>query len=238
MSTEIEKPFFLLLDLDNTILDFDAGERVSLAQALHEYGVEPTEAILAHYHRLNGLCWERMEIGLYTQAEVLVMRFKLLFEELGLVRDAAAVNERYEALLHGSHQLMPGAREVLDALYGRCRMYIVSNGLGSVQDSRLAGAGITRYFEDVFISERIGHHKPRREFFHACFECIPGFDHARALVVGDSLTSDIRGGINAGLTTCWFNPLKKPGREETRPDYEIASLAQLPALVERLKEQT
>lgn len=231
------KPFFLFLDLDNTILDFDAGERLSLSQTLREFGVGPTETILARYHQLNALCWERMEIGLYTQAEVLVMRFKLLFEELGLTRDPAAVCERYETLLHSSHQLVPGAREMLDALYGQCRMYVVSNGMGSVQDSRLSGAGIAQYFEDVFISEHIGFHKPRREFFHACFDRIPDFDRARALIVGDSLTSDILGGINAGIPTCWFNPQKKPGREEIRPDYEIASPAQLPALVEALKAQ-
>ena len=110
--------------------------------------------------------------------------------------------------------------------------------MASVQHSRIASAGIAPYFKGVFISEEIGAVKPQREYFEACFARIPGFDPARALMVGDSLSSDIRGGINAGIRTCWLNYNNKPGREDIRPDYEIASITELPALLARLEAET
>lgn len=234
MSTDRDKPFFVLLDLDNTILDFDAAERAALSETLREFGVVPTQAVLGRYHELNVLHWELLEEGKLTREQTLTRRFERLFAVLGLACDGAAVNDRYERLLCRGHAFMPGARELLERLRGRYPLYAVSNGNAFVQDARIAGAGLAAYFEDFFISERIGADKPSRAYFDACFAAIPGFDRRRALMVGDSLTSDIRGGINAGVTTCWFNPQKKPGRNDVRPDYEISSLDQLPPLLERL----
>ena len=148
--------------------------------------------------------------------------------------DAQSAEDSYAAHLCEGHYFVPGAQELLTPLYGKCALYIISNGNARVQDARLASSGISKYFEKIFISENMGADKPSREFFDIVIAAIPGFDGARALVVGDSLTSDIRGGRGAGLKTCWFNPKGKPPRADIPADYEIASLAELPGLIDRI----
>ena len=158
----------------------------------------------------------------------------MLFSELELERSGIEAQKIYEELLGKGHWFMPGAEKLLETLYGRYELYIVSNGNLSVQDSRIASAGIGRYFNEIFISERIGFDKPRKEFFDACFAQIPDFDPKRAVIVGDSLTSDIRGGINAGIKTCWFNPNGEQAREDIVPDYHISALEELPKLLKKI----
>lgn len=225
---------FLFLDVDDTLLDFHKAEAIALARALAAMGVEPRPEILSRYSQINARQWELLEEGLATREQVLLRRFELLFEELGLDRSGAEARDRYETNLAQGHYFIPGAPELLEALWGRARLFIVSNGTAAVQEGRLGSAGIGKYFEAVFISEEVGFDKPSRAFFDRCFAQIPGFDRERALIVGDSLTSDIRGGRNAGIKTCWFNPRGKPPRPDIRPDYEISALSQLPELVEEL----
>ena len=224
----------IFLDLDNTILDFTWAEKRALFQTLSELGIEPTEEIRQRYVAWNIYCWELLEEGKMEREEVLVRRFALLFEELGLQRDAFAARQRYEGLLHEGHRFVPGAEELLRTLYPKHDLYLASNGVESVQRSRIASAGIAPFFKDIFISEAMGAVKPQRAYFDACFARIPGFDPARALMVGDSLSSDIRGGINAGIRTVWLNYNNKPGRADIRPDYEIHALCELPALIDSL----
>ena len=157
--------------------------------------------------------------------------------ELGVEVDGAEANARYEALLHFGHWFIPGAEELLRTLAPDYDLYLASNGVASVQHSRIASAGIAPYFKGVFISEEMGAVKPQREYFEACFRRIPGFDPSRALMVGDSLTSDVRGGINAGIRTCWLNYNGKPGRPGIMPDYEIRAITELPALLARIAEE-
>ena len=224
----------VLIDLDNTILDFSAAERVALTRALTDQGLPADEAMLRRYHEINIRHWEMLEDGLLTREEVLVKRFEALFRERGVEADAFRTQEMYESNLAEGHWFVPGAEELLEALYGQYRLFICSNGTGSVQDGRIASAGLAPYFEDIFISERIGGNKPERGFFEACFARIPGFRRERAIILGDSLTSDIRGGINAGILTCWFNPRGKENPGAIRPDREIRSLEQFPPLLERV----
>ena len=229
----MKKPF-LFFDLDNTILDFNWAERNALFDALRETGVEPDERLLARYRELNRQCWELLEDGLLSRDRVLVRRFELLFQELGLSCSPEEVCRRYEHLLTRGHRFLDGAEELLRLLQGRARLFIASNGSAEVQAARIASAGLARYFEDFFISEELGANKPSPAFFRLCFGRIPDFDPALALMIGDSLTSDIRGGINAGIRTCWFNPAGAAGRADIVPDYEIGSLSELPSLLERL----
>ena len=224
----------VFLDLDNTILDFTWAEKRALFQTLSEFGVEPTEEIRQRYVAWNIYCWEKLEDGEMTRDEVLVRRYEMLFRELGLTIDGAAANARYEGLLHHGHRFIPGAEELLRELSARHDLYLASNGVASVQHSRIASAGIEPYFKGIFISEEMGAVKPQREYFEACFARIPGFDRSRAVMVGDSLTSDIRGGINAGIRTVWLNYNGKTGRADIVPDHEIRALAELPALLDRL----
>ena len=224
----------LLIDLDNTILDFNAAERSALKRALTELGVPFDEKVLERYHALNIRHWEMLEDGLLTREEVLVKRFEALYRELGIEADACRTQALYESKLSEGHWFVPGAEALLETMYGAYRLFICSNGVGSVQDGRIASAGIAPYFEDVFISERVGGNKPERAFFEACFARIPGFRRHRALILGDSLTSDIRGGVNAGIRTCWFNPQGRENRGPVFPDWEIRSLGEFPPLLARI----
>lgn len=221
----------VLLDVDDTLLDFHKAEAAALSKTLVDMGVEPKAETLSRYSVINAGLWEQLEEGLVTREQVLTSRFEILFNELGLAHSGYEARLLYENYLSIDHYFMPGAPALLEALYGKYRLFIVSNGTASVQDGRIKSAGIARYFEEIFISERVGFNKPSPEFFARCFERIPGFARESTLIVGDSLSSDIRGGINAGIKTCWFNPKGKAAREDIRPDWEISALEELPGLL-------
>ena len=222
---------FLFLDLDDTILDFHKAERIALLKTIRDFGVEPTEAVLTLYHGINKWHWEQLELGTMTREEVLVNRFGVLFEKLGREVDAAACARAYERNLSIGHYFLPGAEEAVEALSKKYRLFLASNGTASVQKGRMTSANLYRFFETVFVSQEIGHNKPSKAYFDACFASIPGFDREKAMIVGDSLSSDIKGGINAGIKTVWVNPGHKDCGD-IRPDYEIEALSQLEALLE------
>ena len=225
---------FLLLDLDDTILDFHKAERIAIAKTFSDFGVEPTEAVLRRYHLINRSCWERLETGEWTREQVLVNRFSLLFDEVGVVADATACARAYEKNLSIGHYFLPGALEAVESLSKKYRLFLVSNGTASVQKGRMTSANLYPYCEKVFVSQEVGYNKPAREYFDKVFAQIPGFDPKKAIIVGDSLTSDILGGINAGIATCWVNPGHLPKREDIPADYEIEGIYQLEALLECL----
>ena len=224
---------FLLLDLDDTILDFHKAERIALSKTIRQFGVEPTEEVLNRYHQINKWHWEQLELGIMTRAEVLVNRFGALFQELRIDVEPAACAKSYEHNLSIGHYFLPGAEEAVKRLHENYRLFLVSNGTAAVQHGRLTSAGLYPYFEQVFISQEIGFNKPDKAFFDRCFDRISGFAPDRALMVGDSLTSDIKGGVNAGLTTVWVNPEHKDCGD-IHPDYEIERLYQLETLLEEL----
>ena len=224
----------ILFDLDDTILDFHTAERNALRRTFEEFSLPNGEEVLRRYSAINIGCWQQLELGTMTREEVLVGRFERLFRELGIEADARAVQNRYESLLESGHYFMPGAPKLLEELYPDYDLYLVSNGNITTQESRLKSAGIGPYFKDIFISERIGVNKPAKAFFDACFAAIPCFRPEDALIVGDSLSSDIRGGVNAGIRSCWFNPAGLCAEGEIRPDYEIRSLSELPTLLRKI----
>ena len=225
---------FLFLDLDDTILDFHKAERLAISRTFRSFGLEPTEQVLERYHVINRLHWERLERGELTRDQVLTGRFQMLFEELGIPAQPQAIAKGYEHNLGLGHYFLPGAKEALDTLRGKYRLFLASNGTASVQHSRLTSAGLYPYFEEVFVSQDLGANKPSRAFFDACAARIPGYDPRKALMVGDSLTSDILGGINAGMKTCWVCPRGTQGRPDIVPDYRIEALSQLPELLKTL----
>ena len=222
---------FVFLDLDDTIFDFHKAERVAIAKAIGDFGIEPTEEVMHRYHLINKSCWERLERKEWTREQVLVNRFAILFDEVGVQADPVACARAYEKNLSVGHYFLPGAKEAVEALSKKYRLFLMSNGTTSVQKGRLASAELYPFFEKVFISQELGHNKPAREFFEKAFAQISGFDPKRAMIVGDSLTSDILGGINAGVTTCWVNPGHLPKREDIPADYEIEELSQLENLL-------
>lgn len=225
---------FLFLDLDDTILDFHKAERIAIAKTIRDFGVEPTEEVLQRYHVINKWHWEQLELGKLTRAQVLENRFAVLFEELGVDVDATACARAYEKNLSIGHYFLPGAEEAVDSLSKKYRLFLASNGTASVQKGRMTSANLYRFFEKVFVSQEIGYNKPSNEYFDACFNQIPGFDKEKAMIVGDSLSSDIKGGINAGIATVWVNPGHKAPTDIV-PDYEIEALSQLEALLDSLE---
>lgn len=231
-----ERKPILLFDLDNTILDFNTAEAAAMSKMLAARGIEPTEERLKLYNLINRQHWEKMEEGKLDRKGVLYGRFRAFFEALGLEEDAVSAQDCYEENLCMGHYFMPGAEKLLETLHngGKYDMYIISNGNSKVQDARLKSSGISKYFNKIFISENMGCDKPSRAFFDLCFAEIPAFDASRALIIGDSLTSDIRGGINCGVKTCWYNPQSDPPRADIPADYTVKSLEEIPALLKYL----
>ncbi len=225
---------FLLIDLDDTILDFHMQEKVAIEKTLSGAGIKPTPENCTLYSQINDAHWKRLEKGEITRNQVLYGRFEELFSRLGIVADSKDTALSYMEYLAQGHYFLPGAEAALAALHKNYRLYLVSNGTASVQERRLKSANIGRYFESVFISQNIGINKPAKGFFDYCFAHIEGFDPKKTLIVGDSLSSDILGGKNAGIATCWVNRDHKPAKPELQPDYEIESLSQLEALLESL----
>jgi 2-haloacid dehalogenase len=229
-----ENPACVLLDMDDTILDFKKAEARALARSLEELGAPVTDEMLQRYNSINQQYWERLERGEITRAQVLLGRFVQFLQEFGLDADPEALRDRYMKNLSQGHFFVEGAEELLKALSGKYRLFLVSNGTACVQKGRLESAGIVPYFEKIFISEEIGVNKPDPRFFEACFEKMEPFDRSRCMIVGDSLTSDILGGRNAGITTCWFNLRGREARGDLVPDWQISRLDELPGLLESL----
>ena len=225
---------FLLLDMDDTILDFKKAEEVALKKTLRSFSLEPTEEVCARYSKINQGYWEMLERKEITREKLKVQRFYDLFREYGIEIDSQLCAKRYVENLAEGHYFIPGAREAVVSLSKKYKLYLVSNGATDVQMSRLGSAGIGKYFQKVFISQEVGVDKPDKLFFDRCLAQIPDFRKEKAIIVGDSLTSDILGGRNAGIATCWINPTKKTAREDIPADYEIQALSQLEALLETI----
>lgn len=221
----------IFLDLDNTILDFTKAERVGLLKTLNDMNIEVSDEMMDIYSRINIEQWEQLERGELSRDEIRTSRFERFFEELGMDADGSKAEEFYEEYLCQGHYCIDGAIELLEALYKDCNLYAASNGIDFVQERRLTGAGIKKYFKNIFISEHMGCDKPDKRFFQRCFETAPEIIPEHSLIVGDSLTSDILGGINAGIKTVWYNPKRSAGQEDIKPDYEISSLSELPELI-------
>ncbi|MBR5869765.1 MAG: YjjG family noncanonical pyrimidine nucleotidase [Clostridia bacterium] len=217
----------LFWDIDDTLLDFKRGEAAAIRQTLSHIGIAPTEETVKLYSEINEALWKRLERGEVTRDQVLVGRFEQLFSVLGFAGDAPQTQELYFSYLGEQHDYITGAQEILDALCGKYRMYAVSNGTTVIQNKRLAASGLDRVFDRIFLSQAIGAEKPAAAFFDACFAALPDVKREEVLIIGDSLTSDIRGGEMAGLKTCWFNPRGKENNLGVHVDHEIAALSQL-----------
>ena len=223
----------LLFDLDETLLDFHKAEEAAIKQTLLQLNIEPTPKNLALYSAINDSLWKLLEQGKRTREQLVIERFALLFAELKEDHSSALAQSIYQDQLSQQAFLLPGARELLEQLQEKYSLYVVSNGTACVQDSRLAKSGIAGYFKAIFISQRIGFHKPQVEFFQSCFSKIPDFHPNQTMIIGDSLTSDMQGGVNAGIYTCWYNPKKLTAPAAIPIDFQIFSLGELPQLLEQ-----
>ena len=222
---------FLFLDADDTLLDFSWAEDQAIHRTYRELGAEMTDEMYARYHTVNQSYWRTYERGEITREALLVARHRQMFEEYGLDCDPVQCENLYRKNLGIGHHFIPHAVEILDYLRPRCRLFLASNGVAETQNSRLESAGIGPCFEQIFISEEAGASKPSVEYFDYVFSRIPDAAQENCLLVGDSVSSDMRGANNYGLACCWYNPQGLAAPDGLRIDYEIQDLRQLLSIV-------
>lgn len=195
---------FILFDADETLFDFKACEREALRSALELSGICASDAMLTTYNSINDSFWKALERGEIDRKTLSLRRFEVFCECFELLVDPCILAENYLLRLSQTTFLIDGAEELLSALYGKVKMYIITNGIERVQKGRFALSSISRLFDGIFISEALGANKPEIAFFERVAESIDGFSKKDALVVGDSLSSDILGGNRFGIDTCLF----------------------------------
>lgn len=209
----------VLFDADGTIMDFERSEESALERAFEEVGLEyNAEDHLSAYKTFNAQIWREFEEGLISSDRLGRERFVRYIGALDLPVDPVQLSEAYIRFLGEGQFRIPGADELILALSGRCRMSVVTNGLSNVQNSRFARSGISGYFDAIVISEEVGARKPQREIFDVAMRSYPTVPASEVLMVGDSLSSDIAGGIAYSIDTCWYNPAGVPPGEGALPD--------------------
>ena len=219
----------ILWDVDGTLLDFLAAEKAAVQRLFGEFGLGTcTDGMVARYSAINDAYWKRLERGEITKQEVLTGRFREFFTELGLEADLAeAFNAKFQLALGDTVVYRDDSLTIVKALHGRVRQYVVSNGTVVAQTKKLSRSGLGAWMEGVFLSEQLGAEKPNMAFFEKVFTALPDIDKADMLIVGDSLTSDMQGGIAAGIPTCWYNPARLPRPADMEITYEIQDLNQV-----------
>lgn len=196
---------YLLLDIDNTLLDFDVAEERGIRNVIEPYFPDGYPGLLEQYRAINTDLWRRLERGELSKEIVLNTRFAEFFKQHGIKVDGAELEKQYRRYLNESADHIPHAEETLVDLKEKGkRLYAASNGVYTTQIQRLHKAGLYALFDGLFISEKIGYEKPSRHFFDHCFSQIPGFQRDKALMIGDSVTSDIQGALNAGIDSCFY----------------------------------
>ncbi|MDF1617892.1 YjjG family noncanonical pyrimidine nucleotidase [Petrocella sp. FN5] len=222
---------WILMDIDDTLIDFEGSEHAALMQAMKSNNIHFTEQYFEVYKLINRELWQLFEKGIYKKNEILTLRFDLLFAQLGLHGDAAQVNHDYLVAMGDHVTLEPGAEALLKKLQGSVRLAIVTNGTKLAQDIKLERCGLKKYFEAIFISDVVGAHKPNEAFFEAVEKQVGPFDKDRTIILGDGLYSDILGGLRYGIWTCWYNKnnIEKPS--DIQPDYIIHNLHEFLTIV-------
>ena len=222
-------------DLDQTLLNFDLSMDYAIRAVFGQYGLEIDDEIVAQYDAINRSYWNRLELGEVTKEELKVGRFRTLFNELGIchvVPEEFCVD--YQKELGSVFFYMDGAKELVVKLRAEgYRQYVVTNGVNSTQANKMKLSGLDQIMDGVFVSELMGYPKPRKEYFDACFAALPDVKREECILVGDSLTSDMRGANNAGITACWFNPEGKIKDVDVQTDYEIRRLDELLQILEQ-----
>jgi 2-haloacid dehalogenase len=224
---------WLLFDLDGTLFDYDRAEQNALRRAFEQMGVPYQESYLPIYHEINHRLWLDFEKGAIDQAKLRLQRFELLFEAIDARCDLPALSANYLIHLANSGFLMADAEDTVKTLHGQVDLAAITNGLTDVQGPRLARSSLGGYFKAVIISEEVGSAKPSPEIFDTAFARMGHPARGEVLIVGDSLTSDIQGGHDYGIDTCWFNP-SGMAHDGVPSTFEIRRLAELIQIVQNV----
>jgi YjjG family noncanonical pyrimidine nucleotidase len=215
---------WILFDLDNTIYDFDRSSKEALQHTFEHFGIPYTSANIQMYKQINHQCWTDFENGKIDFATLRNIRFELFIKAIEVSIKPAEMGNYYLYLLSQADHMIEGAQSLLDNLRPKTKMAVVTNGLKEVKRPQLSRPAIRQYFDAVIISEEVGIAKPHQGFFEYTFDLINHPPKSEVIIIGDNLNSDIKGGNNFGITTCWFNPARKTNDSNIKPDSEIHHL--------------
>ena len=218
---------WLLFDLDNTILDFDQAMVFGFEKTITDFQIPFDENHFSIYQKINHRCWEEMEKGKITQDELRTLRMERFLNHIGSSENSIAFSEMYHENLSAKIFWMEGAKSLIEDWSEQFKMALVTNGLKEIQRARLAKTDLEKHFQHIVISDEIGVAKPHRGFFDYVFEKIDFPKKEKVLIIGDSLSSDIRGGNNYGIDTCWINLKGKVAHEHNQPTFTIEKLDEL-----------
>lgn len=223
----------VLWDIDGTLLNFKEAEKYAIRVCFEKFGLgECTDQMLREYSAINGRYWRGLECGEYTKPQVLVGRFEEFFEKYGIDTSiASSFNDEYQIRLGDTVCFCENGLETVRALKGKVLQYAVTNGTKAAQDRKLANSGLDQLLDGIFISEEIGIEKPMTGFFDKVFREIGAYRKDEMMIVGDSLTSDMQGGSNVGIVTCWYHPEGKETPGNLKIDYEIHDIKQVLEIV-------
>ena len=227
----------LLFDLDNTLLDFDKSQAVAIKSIQAFYGVEHITDFFSVYKKTSDGLWQKLENGLIDFDTLAKERFALTMQKFGASVDGGEWHEKYVDFVAENCFVTDGAMEIVNELSKKYDIYIITNGFYKAQQGRLEKCGLDKLVKGHFVSEKMGVRKPDKAYFDLIAQSIDGFDKEKTLVIGDSLTSDIAGGINSGIKTVWYNAKNKSLVNGICPDYTVYSLSEIPTLLESLEAE-
>ena len=220
----------LFLDIDNTLLDFRKAEAVAIRKVLKDFSLPFDDQTVKLYSRINDSLWKRFEKGEIKKSEIFESRFKILLERLNLSGNVSKISNAYLQNLSEGYFTVEGAKELLEYLKNKgYKLYATTNGMALTQFKRIEKSGIKPYFDKIFVSEEVGFQKPQKEYYDYCFLNIEEKDKSKVLIIGDSQSSDILGGKNSGIDTCWFNIYKE--EKIINPDYTVYTLEELKTIL-------
>ena len=224
---------YLLWDIDGTILNFEKAEKRAIRTLFEKFNLgECTDEMLSHYIEINKKYWKLLECGEMEKERILVERFEEFFEKEGIRTDVAAeFNKAYQLALGDTIAFNDDALEIIKAQKKNYQIIIVTNGTAIAQKKKLERSGLDKIADNIFISEEVGYEKPSIHFFERVIAKAGMDDVSQAVIIGDSLTSDIQGGANAGIDTCWYNPKEEVNDTNLKPTYIIKNLHELCEIV-------
>lgn len=216
----------VFIDIDDTLLDFTKCANDAIKSACNKFGVPYTTTLVDTFHPINLDLWHRLEKKEVTKEKLFDTRFQIVFDKLGIKADGIAFETAFRENFHESAILVDGARDLLEYLRSKYKVYVASNASMHQQTNRMKKAELDGYIDGYFVSEEIGFPKPQKEFFDACFKVLPDVKPQDVVMIGDSLSADIKGACEYGLKTIWYNHRNEP-TSDVKCDYIVSRLSEV-----------
>jgi len=217
----------IFIDIDNTLLDFNKCSKIAVENTMSEFGLDFCDEIYKVFLEVNDVLWREIEKHTLTKEELYKVRWNMIFERFGIVADGERFDSRFREIIQETAVPVDNAPEILEYLSMKYPVYAVSNAFHKKQELRLEKAGMNKYIKMVMVSGEIGHLKPSRGFFDSCMKKAGLENPGEVIMIGDSLSADISGGMEYGLKTCWFNYNNDKLPDDIRPDFTVNSLVEL-----------